>query len=101
MINWHLFSKAITAYEQLGYKLIEVPWLVDQETIKVTLPPQCKPFTVDGCGSLNQLVGSAEQSFIYLALQGKLSNGKYMALTPCFRDDKEDEWHHKYFLKLK
>jgi len=32
MINWHLFSKAITEYEKLGYQLIEVPWLVDQHT---------------------------------------------------------------------
>lgn len=100
MINWHLFSQAIIAYSQMGYKLIEVPWLVDEETIKVTLPSKCKPFTVNGCGSLNQLVGSAEQSFIYLALQGKLTDGKYMALTPCFRDDEVDELHHKYFMKL-
>lgn len=100
MINWHLFSKAITTYTHLGYKLIEVPWLVDQQAIDVTLPPSAKPFTVSGCGELNQLVGSAEQSFIYLALQGKLLPGKYQALTPCFRDDKEDELHHKYFMKL-
>lgn len=100
MINWHLFSKAITTYTHLGYKLIEVPWLVDQQTINVTLPPGKKPFTVDGCGEVNQLVGSAEQSFIYLALQGKLLPGKYQALTPCFRDDQEDELHHKYFMKL-
>lgn len=100
MINWHLFSKAITSYAHLGYQLIEVPWLVDQQAINVTLPPSATPFTVSGCGELNQLVGSAEQSFIYLALQGKLSPGKYMALTPCFRDDKEDELHHKYFMKL-
>lgn len=100
MINWHLFSKAITSYDYLGYKLIEVPWLIDQQAIDVTLPPSATPFTVSGCGKLNQLVGSAEQSFIYLALQDKLQPGKYMALTPCFRDDKEDELHHKYFMKL-
>jgi hypothetical protein len=100
MINWHLFSKAITSYTHLGYQLIEVPWLVDQQAIDVTLPPGATPFTVSGCGELNQLVGSAEQSFIYLALQGKLLPGKYQALTPCFRDDKEDELHHKYFMKL-
>lgn len=100
MINWHLFSKAITTYTNLGYKLIEVPWLVDQQAIDVTLPPSAKPFTVNGCGELNQLVGSAEQSFIYLALHNKLLPGKYQALTPCFRDDKEDDLHHKYFMKL-
>jgi hypothetical protein len=100
MINWHLFSKAITAYTHLGYQLIEVPWLVDQQAIDVTLPPGATPFTVNGCGELNQLVGSAEQSFVYLALQDKLLPGKYQALTPCFRDDKEDELHHKYFMKL-
>lgn len=100
MINWHLFSKAIISYTDLGYQLMEVPWLVDQRAINVTAPPGATPFTVSGCGELNQLVGSAEQSFIYLALQDKLSPGKYMALTPCFRNDKEDELHHKYFMKL-
>jgi hypothetical protein len=100
MINWSLFSKAISAYEDLGYKLIEVPWQVDRKTIDITLPPGKIPATVSSGGDTNYLVGSAEQSFIYLALQGKLLPGKYQALTPCFRDDPEDEWHQKYFMKL-
>ena len=100
MINWHLFSEAIHSYTNQGYQLIDVPWLVDKQSINITLPSGKSNFTVNGCGETNQLIGSAEQSFIYLVLQGKLLPGKYQALTPCFRDDLEDEWHNKYFMKL-
>lgn len=45
------------------------------------------------------LVGSAEQGFLHIYDQ--LENSRpYMSITPCFRDDKEDELHQRYFMKL-
>jgi hypothetical protein len=99
-INWSLFPLAIKEYTRLGYTYIEVPWLVNEEVIKATIPSFAKPLAVDSGTEINQLVGSAEQSFLYMALKNELPTGKYMALTPCFRDDKIDELHQKYFMKL-
>lgn len=100
MINWSLFPIAINEYAKLGYTYIEAPWLVDEESIKATIPSFAKPLAVDSGTEDNQLVGSAEQSFLYMALKNELPTGKYQALTPCFRDDAVDELHKKYFMKL-
>jgi tRNA synthetases class II core domain (F) len=99
-INWSFFPVIINEYAKLGYTYIEVPWLVNEEAIKATIPSFAKPLAVDSGTEANQLVGSAEQSFLYMALKNELPSGKYMALTPCFRDDKVDELHQKYFMKL-
>ena len=45
------------------------------------------------------LVGSGEQGFLYLYLKGFLPKGKFSTITPCFRDEKFDETHTKYFMK--
>lgn len=96
MISWTNVAKALTYYQRLGYKYLEVPWIVSDEAIGVTLPP-------DGRATQTQhgpLVGSAEQSFIQLALDRKLAPGKYVAATPCFRDEPEDHLHKKHFFKV-
>lgn len=96
-INWNLIPIVINEYLKLGYKYVEVPWFVDKESIFVTLPNGRSPFKVNE----NQyLAGSAEQSFLHLALRDKISSGKYVAATPCFRDDEEDLLHHKHFFKV-
>lgn len=100
MISWGLFPLAINEYAKFGYTYIHVPWIIDEESTMATMPPQGKPFIVNSNGPLKYLAGSAEQSFLYLALRNELAPGKYMALTPCFRDDKEDDLHQKYFMKL-
>lgn len=100
MINWSLFPLAINEYAKLGYTYIDVPWLVDKEAIDATIPAWAKAFSLDLDSNEKFLVGSAEQSFIYLALKNELPSGKYMALTPCYRDDKVDLLHQKYFMKL-
>lgn len=101
MINWSLFPAAINEYTKLGYSLIDVPWLVDKKSIEVTIPPGRKAYSLNLRKEKDKyLVGSAEQSFVYLALRNKLPLGKYMAMTPCFRDDEVDDLHQKYFMKL-
>lgn len=97
MINYRLISEAILQYEKLGYQYLEVPWIVPSDAIKITLPVDRKAFSIDNHG---YLVGSAEQSFLDLILRNKLKDGKYVAATPCFRDDKIDEYHQKYFFKV-
>ena len=46
------------------------------------------------------LVGSAEQSFLHLALNGMLKAGRYVAASPCFRDDPPDRFHRRTFFKV-
>ena len=96
VISWGNVAKALTYYQGLGYKYLEVPWVVSDEAIGVTLPPGGRATTTQH----GPLVGSAEQSFIQLALDGKLAPGRYVAATPCFRDEPEDHLHKRSFFKV-
>jgi hypothetical protein len=89
LINYNLISDAINWYQNNGFEYIEVPWKVSKEAMSVTFP-----------NSKKGLVGSAEQSFIQMMLDGKLKNGKYVACTPCFRNEVVDEYHYPYFMKV-
>lgn len=97
-INWALIPVVINEYLKLGYKYVEVPWLVDRESTFVTLPKERIPFKIEG--SERYLPGSAEQSFLHLALRDKITSGRYVAATPCFRDDEESHLHQKHFFKI-
>lgn len=95
-IDWQLIAKAVSFYTSIGYCYVEVPWIVTQAAINATLPPgKTGLLTQDG-----PLVGSAEQSFIQFMLDGQLSPGRYVAATPCFRDDTVDELHQRTFFKV-
>jgi hypothetical protein len=96
MIDYVLIGKVIDQYKELGFKFIDVPWAVSKEAIDATIPESRKYYKFD----YNYLVGSAEQSFIQMMLDGKLESGSYMAATPCFRDNFEDEFHQKCFFKV-
>jgi hypothetical protein len=95
-IRWDFVSQAIAYYSGLGYRYVEVPWVVGSEAINVTLPSGRTAFSTMG----GALVGSAEQSFIHMTLNGTLGEGDYVAATPCFRDDIVDQWHQKAFFKV-
>jgi seryl-tRNA synthetase len=88
--------QTIKHFEKLGYQYIDVPWVVSDEAICATHP--------SGTGSIFQgkhVVGSAEQSFVQLMLDGKLPRGLYCALTPCFRDEAElSEFTSLHFMKV-
>lgn len=96
MINYKNVALAIDFYKERGYKYIEVPWLVSQEAINVTLPTEHNSIST----RFGELAGSAEQSFIQLLLNDELTTGKYVTASPCFRDDKLDFWHSRYFFKV-
>ncbi len=96
MIDIPLLSKALTFYETEGFQPVQVPYVVDEGVSALTRP--------EGRGELwhdSQRVyaASAEQGFIQVL--DTLLPGKYMALTPCYRDEPVlDALHYKVFLKL-
>ena len=46
------------------------------------------------------LIASGEQGFLYLGLKEYLAPGKYVTLTPCFRNESYDLTHSKNFMKV-
>lgn len=96
-IDYDLLSDAINLYECRGWQQIEVPWVVSQESLRATYFDDFFSTGEPGQG----LVGSAEQGFIELAARDMLQPGRFMAVTPCFRN--EARWtqdHQPWFLKL-
>lgn len=93
-INWKNINDSITYYKSLDYEYIEVPWIVSKETVSITSPPESRLFeTFFGC-----LVASGEQSF--LQIRKELCPAKsYQCVTPCFRDEKYDNFHFPQFMK--
>jgi hypothetical protein len=83
-IRWDLLSEVISKFEKaLGYQYVEVPWAVPARAIRSTFGGRIQPVL----GSDLYAVGSGEQSFVELQLQGKLPPGRYITMTPCFREE--------------
>lgn len=97
MIDYKKIYESIEFYTNLGYSRIESPWVVSVESILVTLPNGQIPMILND--NQNGLVGSAEQSFIEMNKNGLLPFGQIQSVTPCFRDEKEDLYHQKWFIK--
>lgn len=83
-------------------QVIDVPMIVPDHINLMTSPSWIKlVHHSDGMS----YVGSAEQSFLYLHEQGitrksgNRSENTYMALTPCLRDEMQDDTHFIVFLK--
>jgi aspartyl/asparaginyl-tRNA synthetase len=95
-IDYKILSNGVEYYKELGYKEVEVPWIVDFKSYDATDPRLFRQyFTLDG-----YLVASGEQGFINL-MEDENFKGKAFCVTPCFRDeDVLDETHQKYFMKL-
>jgi len=90
-------ADAIAHYEKHGFQYLESPWAVSFPVVRITAPnDEC----VFGFSSGLALVGSGEQSLLALIESGTIVEpGKYQTTTPCFRNEKEDKLHRKYFLK--
>jgi seryl-tRNA synthetase len=88
-IDYSIIADAVKFYKALGYEEIDVPWLVSTDAIYGTLPIGAQPMSVSGSRDFGHLVGSAEQSFMQMMLDGTLSEGSWLAVTPCFRDEPE------------
>jgi len=95
-ISWANVAKAISFYTHCGFSYVEVPWVVTDEAVNITLPPGVQ---AQRCQD-GPLVGSGEQSLLQMALDGDLMSGRYVAASPCFRDDAPDVWHQRTFFKV-
>ena len=97
MISYKNLADSIDYYQSHGYIRIEAPWLVPPCIDDITKPVDKKHYMLkhnDKC-----LVASGEQSFLYLYLKENLPKGRFQTITPCFRDERYDLYHEKYFMK--
>lgn len=93
-IDYHLLNDALQFYHRMGYRQVEVPWMVGREACFATLDEgQSNAILTD---DQRYLVGSAEQGF----LEMDLPHGSYMAVSPCFRRGERDSIHQETFVKL-
>lgn len=99
MIHWVLLGEAMKFYQNRGYKYVEAPWIVHNVMNMITCPHE--DFLMKIAGTNSSLVGSAEQSFLSMQLNGKLPKGKYVSCSPCFRNETAaDALHLPYFMKV-
>ena len=101
MINYLRLGASVEFYLTKGYTRLESPWYVPVEIMNLTLPKNKHPEESLFFIPKNQkaLVASGEQSLLYLASKQLLPNKKIQTITPCFRDDEQDKYHQKYFMK--
>ncbi|MBY0548610.1 MAG: hypothetical protein K2W95_15170 [Candidatus Obscuribacterales bacterium] len=96
-IDYGLIGAAVSFYAARGYAYVEVPWFVTAPAFDVTCPPGVRTFDTYA----GRLVASGEQSFLQMLADGKLPPGRYMCVTPCFRDEPQyDDLRKMYFLKV-
>lgn len=103
-IRWDLLHETTDYYQSSQasfahgrFRFIDVPWLVSEKAIRSTFQ-----------GKIHEAfpgqfaVGSAEQSFAQLLLDGVLDpTEQYVALSPCFRDEPVlDALHKPHFMKV-
>lgn len=98
---------ALEFYSLAGFTPIDVPWAVSRHAMDITRPPWAGPATMAYTAGGEELcpVASAEQSFLQMQLDarasGKEIEGKFVAITPCFRNEpKLDSLHRPYFMKV-
>lgn len=110
-IDWCSLAEATKVYRDRGYHDIETPWLVSEDAYYATTPPNKACFELFsapmmGCCGATQasygfLVASAEQGFIQLILDEKLTPvSLYQSTSACFRDDEVDDLHQRHFMKI-
>jgi hypothetical protein len=99
MIDYRKIAAAESYYKRIGYIPFYVPWTASQYAQEITLPAETKLVKSD----FGYLVGSAEQSILDMICTGRKHrsdfSGRIFATTPCFRNEKEDYLHQKYFIK--
>jgi len=96
-VDYTRLGRAINFYQKLGYTLVSAPWTTPLEYVACTAPAHALQFPFQ----TGYLVASAEQSFIYLMDTKQLAPGKYMAVTPCFRNELiYSALTRPYFIKL-
>lgn len=97
MINYQYIADSIEYYEKAGFKRVESPWTTTPYIENLTKPYDIPSFQLKHNNKC--LVGSGEQSFLYLYLKDFLPKGQFQTVTPCFRFEMFDYLHTKYFMK--
>lgn len=99
-VDLKLITDAAFWWSSRGFRETAVPAMVCKEVMDHTSPPGAIDLRLEGFDR-DCVVASAEQSFLQLELDGELSYGDWMALTPCYRyETNHDEIHLPVFLKL-
>lgn len=84
VIKYKKLILTVKYFERIGYKYIEVPWLVSLKAIRSTFSGDISPSIQN-----KYPIGSGEQGFVELDLRGELPPGRYITITPCFRNEPE------------
>jgi hypothetical protein len=96
MIDYQLLADSVDYYAP-RFRRIEAPWTVSEYVNNLTMPEGKQAYKLEH--NKKCLVGSGEQSFLYLQIKGFLPPGKYQTITPCLRDEQFSIIHTKYFMK--
>lgn len=99
-IDYHMLGEAQAFYARLGYKKIEIPWIVSPQASTSTVKAKNNIFILDDG---KHMISSAEQGFVELMLNQpeKIeSDFRYQAIAPCFRRETPDHIHATRFMKL-
>jgi hypothetical protein len=95
-IDYTKIAKAIDFYKDKGFEYIEVPWDTPKKYQQSTfIGEDFAPIDND-----RHLVGSSEQSFIYLLDNNFIKSKPYISCSPCFRAGEIDILHQEYFMKV-
>ena len=98
LISTKILYEALKYYSELGYEMVDVPLLVDLD-VSAHTKPEGVPELYHDNGKV--YVASAEQSFLQLHKEGKIGNGMFMAVTPCYRHERfVSDTHYLMFMKL-
>ena len=104
LIDWSLLAKASQFYLQAGFVQKETPFAIAEKYHTYIKPHDNKSFVLDQGifkEEPHELVGSAEQGFIYLLLNNQIQPfERLFSITPCFRFDTYDCLHQPWFMKL-
>lgn len=108
MINYTRIANAIDFYSNEGYAYVDLPWMIPEKYVEITLPHEhcaqtiCPPI-LEEKNQHEVLVGSAEQAFLQYIDENDITSKDLhlMAVTPCFRSEHHlDEITRPYFMKL-
>lgn len=101
-INWLLLAQAQNYYVEHGFLYCEVPYLIPEQYGALTKPHNDQSFVLNNhlfAEQAHELVGSAEQGFIYLLATNQLKGDKLITVTPCFRTENYGMLHLPWFMK--
>lgn len=97
IIDYRKLLNSQEHYLDLGFKIIDVPWIIEDDVDEITRPVEIEGIETNYGGNL---VASGEQSFLQLSKDGDLPKGKFQTITPCFRrEERDDILHQKWFMK--